>query len=182
MLKLSTLFIFLLFSLSIHSQTLIPGDTIICPEGSMFYKKCNLKDSYESRIPPKAMLIIFSEGLCFKNSMNWGMIEVQTLDGTVGFINSKNCSSKSDYLKKVEQRSIEYQNMVKIHGKVNADRILNHEYWIGMTGDITRLSLGHPDKINKTVGSWGVHEQWIYEKRNLYLYFEDGILTSYQQY
>jgi hypothetical protein len=41
------------------------------------------------------------------------------------------------------------------------------------------ISLGNPIDINKTVGSWGVHEQWVYNN-NMYLYFENDKLTSYQ--
>ena len=47
-----------------------------------------------------------------------------------------------------------------------------------MTKEMAIIALGEPDDINKTVGSWGVHEQWIYNK--LYIYFENGKLTSYQ--
>ena len=36
----------------------------------------------------------------------------------------------------------------------------------------------HNKDINKTVGSWGIHEQWIYSSH--FLYFENGILTSWQ--
>ena len=40
------------------------------------------------------------------------------------------------------------------------------------------ISLGKPDDINRTVGSWGVNEQWVYGRN--YYYFENGKLTSYQ--
>ena len=50
---------------------------------------------------------------------------------------------------------------------------------IGMTKEMVQASIGYPNDINKTVGSWGVHEQWVYGT-NTYLYFEDGVLTSYQ--
>ena len=39
-------------------------------------------------------------------------------------------------------------------------------------------SWGQPDDINRSVGSWGVHEQWVYGDE--YLYFENGKLTSWQ--
>jgi len=52
------------------------------------------------------------------------------------------------------------------------------EIQIGMTGEQVLLSWGHPDRINKSVYSWGIHEQWVYGYT--YLYFEDGILKSYQ--
>lgn len=37
---------------------------------------------------------------------------------------------------------------------------------------------GRPNKINRTTGRWGVHEQWVYDGG--YLYFENGTLTSIQ--
>jgi hypothetical protein len=40
------------------------------------------------------------------------------------------------------------------------------------------ISLGSPNKVNRTVGAWGAREQWVYE--TIYLYFENGVLTSYQ--
>jgi hypothetical protein len=47
-----------------------------------------------------------------------------------------------------------------------------------MTDEMVRLSWGSPRDINRSVGSWGVHEQWVYYSS--YLYFENGILTSWQ--
>ncbi len=49
----------------------------------------------------------------------------------------------------------------------------------GMTKKQAEASWGYPDDINKTVGSWGVHEQWVYPNYQ-YLYFENGTLTSWQ--
>ena len=68
--------------------------------------------------------------------------------------------------------------LIKKYGATNAQRILENKFWIGMTDKMAKESLGNPDDINRTVGSWGVNEQWIYG--NTYLYFENGILTSYQ--
>lgn len=50
-----------------------------------------------------------------------------------------------------------------------------------MTDKEAIWSIGKPDKVNKIVYSWGTEEQWVYGKKNLYLYFIDGILTSYQE-
>ena len=47
-----------------------------------------------------------------------------------------------------------------------------------MDREMATISLGSPNDINRTVGSWGVHEQWVYNK--IYLYFENGKLNSYQ--
>lgn len=49
---------------------------------------------------------------------------------------------------------------------------------IGMTDEQILLSWGNPDRINKSVYLWGIHEQWVYGYT--YLYFKDGVLQSYQ--
>lgn len=51
---------------------------------------------------------------------------------------------------------------------------------LGFTKEQVLERWGEPKDINKTVGSWGVHEQWIYTKT--YLYFENSILTSWQEF
>lgn len=78
--------------------------------------------------------------------------------------------------KKAEKKA----KLVKLYGEEIAAKITGQQYWIGMTTDMAQHSLGYPDDNNKSVGSWGVHEQWVYERYELYLYFENGKLTSYQ--
>ena len=56
--------------------------------------------------------------------------------------------------------------------------IRNQKIIIGMNQDQAIMAWGYPKDINKDVGSWGVHEQWVYN--NQYLYFKNGILNSYQ--
>ncbi len=60
------------------------------------------------------------------------------------------------------------------------DRVLISDGYIkrGMTKQQARLSWGDPDEIHRTVFSGGIHEQWVYG--NNYLYFENGILTAWQ--
>lgn len=60
-----------------------------------------------------------------------------------------------------------------------ATMISHGQVRIGMTADQCRASWGRPRDINRSTGTWGVHEQWCYGGHN-YLYFEDGILTSIQ--
>ena len=47
-----------------------------------------------------------------------------------------------------------------------------------MTDEMAVVALGSPKDINRSVGSWGTHEQWVYDGE--YLYFENGKLTSWQ--
>ncbi|MBL7471198.1 SH3 domain-containing protein [Robertkochia sediminum] len=73
--------------------------------------------------------------------------------------------------------------LTKNYGRETAQRIIRKTYWIGMTDQMARESLGHPQSVNRSKGSWGIHEQWVYRERNktLYLYFENGRLASYQK-
>lgn len=49
---------------------------------------------------------------------------------------------------------------------------------IGITPCLALASWGRPERVNRSVGSFGVHEQWVYP--SAYLYFEDQVLTSWQ--
>lgn len=82
---------------------------------------------------------------------------------------------KGDQRRQSEERR---KALIKKYGKEIGKKIYSHSYWIGMSSDKATESLGNPEKIHKRVGSWGVNEEWVYN--NLYLYFENGILTSFQ--
>lgn len=60
------------------------------------------------------------------------------------------------------------------------DNIMNRRVILGMTREQVLLCWGSAE-VNRSVGSWGVHEQWVYSAiYGPYLYFENGILTSFQ--
>ena len=62
--------------------------------------------------------------------------------------------------------------------------VLEGNIQIGMTEEQVLASWGLPSRANRSVGSWGVHKQWIYELPHYkcaYLYIENGILTSWQK-
>lgn len=59
------------------------------------------------------------------------------------------------------------------------DAIKANKVFIGMTKNMVELSWGFPEEINESIGSWGIHEQWVYPSYQ-YLYFENGKLTSIQ--
>jgi len=74
------------------------------------------------------------------------------------------------------------------------ESILNDSLFvIGMTKEQVIATLGRPYDINRTVGSWGLREQWIYKVYDpkgyptcsfvptKYLYFENGKLTGWQR-
>jgi hypothetical protein len=56
--------------------------------------------------------------------------------------------------------------------------VIDRKIRIGMTDEQVRMAWGKPETINRSVGSWGTHEQWVYGRT--YLYLENGFLKSYQ--
>ena len=49
---------------------------------------------------------------------------------------------------------------------------------LGMTEEDVLARRGEPDDKNYSIGSWGIHVQWVYS--GSYYYFENGILTAKQ--
>lgn len=81
-------------------------------------------------------------------------------------------------LKTQLEKSIEREEVRQ--RKAIAARKRSEGVTIGMSkDDVIASSWGRPESINKSIYSFGVHEQWVYGGRN-YLYFEDGRLTSIQ--
>ncbi|KAF0236686.1 MAG: hypothetical protein FD181_2590 [Prolixibacteraceae bacterium] len=82
--------------------------------------------------------------------------------------------------KETETKSeIRKKSLIEKFGKVSAQKILDEKIWLGMTDKMAKESWGNPKDINRSIGSWGAHEQWIYY--DTYLYFENGKLTSWQE-
>jgi len=59
------------------------------------------------------------------------------------------------------------------------EAVLQRKIILGMTKQQVELSWGKPERINRSVGTWGVNEQWVYEGQR-YIYFQNGKLTSWQ--
>ena len=61
--------------------------------------------------------------------------------------------------------------------------ILNGQIMLGMSKEMLIASWGQPSDINKSVGNYGVHEQWVYDYTHFqyFVYFENGVLTSWQE-
>ena len=70
-------------------------------------------------------------------------------------------------------------SLIRKYGKKNALLILDNKVQIGFTKQMCIEAWGEPYDINRTITSWGVHEQWVYGIGS-YLYFEDNILTAIQ--
>jgi hypothetical protein len=95
-------------------------------------------------------------------------------------------AEKEHISKKYEEENIQWQKerqekLKKLQEKYPNDialRIFDSAIWIGMSKAMLYDSRGYPEDINKTTGSWGVHEQCIYG--DTYIYLENGYVSSWQ--
>ena len=70
---------------------------------------------------------------------------------------------------------------------LNSKSQYDYKLKLGMTKDQVVAAIGSPDDINRSTGSWGVREQWVYGGMiggrhfpSKYFYFSNGKLTSIQ--
>ncbi|APT75036.1 hypothetical protein LN42_00450 [Marinitoga sp. 1137] len=96
---------------------------------------------------------------------------------------------KKEDFKLLKKKKIEEEKRINLRYGKWAPYVIKKEIAIGMPSWIVKEILGRPSDINKTVTANIIYEQWIYEKYDfslktnwpyLYLYFENGVLTSWQ--
>jgi len=122
----------------------------------------------------KEMTKIPKEELLESSGQEGNYIKVVYM-GMVGYIHHGYVDDYDKYLTLRQELKVE---LVKKYGTTIGQKILDKKIWLGMTRAMAGDSWGKPDSVNKTVGSFGVHEQWVYP--SAYLYFENGKLASWQ--
>lgn len=91
--------------------------------------------------------------------------------------------AEAEAAKREAERKAKMSKVEKIMEKLGCDEetatmISKGQVRIGMTTEQCRAAWGKPERVNRSVGSYGVHEQWVYGYT--YLYFENGKMTSFQ--
>lgn len=124
---------------------------------------------------------------------NYYFVAFDTLNGYVMGMNVETLDVRNEKLEKerkdnlrqqqvsqerLEQREARKTAVVSKYGQINGGKIFSGKVWLGMTKEMAEDSWGKPKDVNRTVGSWGVKEQWVYS--DAYLYFDNGILNSWQ--
>jgi hypothetical protein len=87
---------------------------------------------------------------------------------------------KIDEANKRKKEAARKSMLIKKYGERMGTLVSNRKILIGMTKEMVSESWGKPSSVNRTVTGSFVHEQWIYGET--YLYFENGILTSFQDH
>lgn len=105
---------------------------------------------------------------------NYSAMVNAELEEIAGKRKMKEQEAKSEAIAKAERE----REVIGRYGQIVGKKLLNGYYWIGMSAEMATISLGRPRTVNKDVGVWGAHEQWVYHDLNLY--FEKGVVVSYQ--
>ncbi len=92
--------------------------------------------------------------------------------------------AKAAAMAKVQQAETEQAELarraeIEEQSKIE-DAIRRRVVMVGMSPAQVIQSWGQPDKVNRSGGEYGTHEQWIYRASNWYLYFRNGKLSSWQ--
>ena len=106
-----------------------------------------------------------------------------------GMLISAGCDRTDDLQKKYEQKEkLLYETIAELveADKTRTDKVIYNFSLVdlGMTKGQAIKTFGFPDYVSCTYRKgylWGIYKstQWKYQ-RGIYLYFEDGILTSWQ--
>jgi hypothetical protein len=167
------------------------GEIYICVAGTLLYEKPDGgKSKSQIRTGNKVNVIEVLENyykVYFESDSGYvnkaGFKSVKQIEQENNSINQQQIAEEERIKRYEKQREIELvekrTNLIKKYGEKIGRKIFQEEIWIGMTSEMVIDSQGRPKDINKTVGSWGVHEQWVYEN-NTYLYLENDRLTSWQ--
>lgn len=116
---------------------------------------------------------------------NFGYVMQSDIVETPELTKQRDIIAKSYYVeqkrKSDEMEVKEKAALILKYGEDNAFRISIHIVAIGMTDEMVKLSIGTPEKINKTEMTNHISEQWVYNNdKYKYLYFEDGVLKTIQ--
>lgn len=144
-------------------------------DGNLYAEPVRHETEYLS-IPKGSMVTIleYGDGPFFK-------VSYQDSIGYLSFLYfSNNDKVKDIYYANVYKDNPKMQRLMKRYSPYTSKRIIEGEYWLGMSEDMAIESLGSPSERNTDVGAWGTKEQWVYRSKGLYLYFDNGNLSSYQ--
>jgi hypothetical protein len=164
------------------------GVAVYCKVPTKLYQKRGTWSEIIDTVPQGYTL------LAYDYQSNYYLVEFDTLIGYVFTLDVETIEKRVDRLErekrrteqtqKQRQETIALQNerkriLINKYGSDKGLRIFNGKIWLGMSMEMVADSWGDPSRINKSVGSWGVSEQWIYY--GSYLYIRNGTLTSWQE-
>jgi hypothetical protein len=159
-------------------RTVIPKGTIFEATDIVIDELYEKYDKHSYMSPTSPIIVLLSNGEHGKGFVSHEVIENSFLENDV-FSAIRNFIPYEEHERKLKKDKEHRDFILKKFGITKGGLILEGKVKIGFTAEMCVESWGEPNDINKTTGSYGVHEQWIYGDGS-YLYFENGILTAIQ--
>ena len=164
------------------------SDSLLFRQGDFIYRDSNDHEMV-TYIPFESKVKVIEQStkyfkVKYKNYIGWALKSklIKEADYQTAKLAEKKTLAKANADRQKAQYNAIYKrraDLTKKYGSQEiAEKIMAKKIWIGMTSAMALESWGKPTDINRSVGSWGIHEQWVYG--DTYLYFEDGVLTSWQ--
>ena len=125
------------------------------------------------------------------NSTAWAVNKCKSANGTVTYqehacestSSAQNLNISSGRMSAQDEEAAQ-ERLAKIkRDNANFDAMIDGKIRPGMTASQVQNAWGNPSKINKSIGSYGVHEQWVYRNNGYnaqYVYIENGVVKSLQ--
>lgn len=108
----------------------------------------------------------------------WAVNKCTGPDGKVSYQEAPCTSSSVGEQIKLQTGPVANSEDVTFNNAISVGRVM-----IGMSEAQVRRSWGSPTKINSSVGTYGKHEQWVFDRggfRAQYVYLQNGVVTSIQ--
>ena len=135
-------------------------------------------DGRKCLFPAVRSLAVMAAALSFAIS-GWAINKCVAADGKVSY-QAEACpaSSKAGEVRVPEPPAVDPNENV-YNAAIARGRIMT-----GMTAAQVRRSWGAPTKINRSTGTYGTRDQWVYEHGRIgdtqYVYLDNGIVTGIQ--
>lgn len=167
------------------------GETYVCTMGTSLYSDFSFKDKICNVVRGDKVKVIEILEDKFKVYYNdhVGYVLIAGFKSEALLTAEKNDKEEGFKRKEEAQRQFDEEtkraadkiknDLIKKYGTTTGLKIYLGEIWIGMTKQMLLDSKGYPKNINKTVNTVGVHEQWVYETK--FVYLDNDIVTSWQE-
>ena len=117
--------------------------------------------------------------LCLGTNQAWAINKCTDKDGRLSYQETPcDPAAKHSEALKIQESPPTTPFEAKASAAIARGRIM-----VGMTASQVRRSWGSPSKVNRSVGSYGTHEQWVYDRgiaKSQYVYLENGVVSSIQ--
>lgn len=145
-------------------------------------------DYQQALIKYKVFISTYGNTEYYKQNKEGIQAEIEDIKQEIDYASKKEKEEKILSERKEEEeltreKKKQEERLKKELGKLHEEAIKKGYVLTGMTREQVIASRGYPSDKNISYYGASIHEQWVYRKEKYstdYIYFEDGIVTSWQ--